>query len=128
MARATEAADARGSLRASACDSAIQPTRLWGSSRVTYPDRLAPTLTPQRGAIKITYAAGTTSMPAEIEYAATLMVSMIYGRRTIGIPTQSESWNGESVGYASQFLMTSAIHSPDVQELLMPYLPGLRVA
>lgn len=99
----------------------------WGYSRIVYPDRLAATLTKERGSIKITYAAGTTTVPADIQAAAVLAVSLLMRRKATGAPVVSYSLDGESISYASQFTADAAVRSPDVMAMLSPYLPGVRI-
>jgi hypothetical protein len=101
--------------------------RVWGSSRVVYPDRLASTLVPERGSLKITYAAGPLTVPEDIQGAAVLAVSMLMRRKVDGMPLTSESWNGWSGSWAGPYTATAVIQSPDVQAMLSPYLPGLRI-
>lgn len=101
---------------------------VWGYENLSLPTRLAPTLAPERGSIMVTYTAGMPVLPPSIEEAAQLMVSMIWNRRTQGMPAQSESWNGESVGYAGAFTTTAALHSPDIAGMLSQFAPGLRMA
>jgi hypothetical protein len=100
---------------------------VWGSSRVVYPDRLGSTLEPVRGALKVTFTAGATALPADIEAAAVLAVSLLLSRKKTGLPAVSESWNGYSASYAGPYTSTGVIQTPDIQSILAPYLPGLRI-
>lgn len=89
---------------------------------------LAGSVRAARGAIKVTYAAGTLSIPDDVFEAAKLAVAMLYGRRTTGIPVTNESWNGYSYGTSGPFTAVGALHTPDIQSLLAYYLPGVHVA
>lgn len=95
---------------------------VWGYGWYRDPTTLAPRLESGRGSIKVTYAAGPSSVPSDIEAAAVLMVSMIYGRKEQGAPFASESWNGRSQSLAGQYTAESALNSPDVKALLRPYI------
>lgn len=101
---------------------------VWGWENMALPSRLAFSLAPERGSIMVTYTAGMPVLPPSVEDAAALMVSMLWNRRTQGMPAQSESWNGESVGYAGAFTATAALHSPDIAGMLSQFAPGLRMA
>lgn len=100
---------------------------VWGYENIAYPTRLAQTLGPERGSVKVTYTAGALSMPPEIEAAAVLAVAMLYNRKTTGLPTVSESWNGYSASYGGPFTASGVINTPDIQNLLQPYLPHVLV-
>lgn len=101
---------------------------IWGRRLVVKNDRLGYSEEPLPGSVMVTYTAGMPVLPPSIEEAAQLMVSMIWNRRTQGMPAQSESWNGESVGYAGAFTTTAALHSPDIAGMLSQFAPGLRMA
>lgn len=101
-------------------------TGLWGLERRYATQRsLEPTVDPNRGALLVTAACGEASVPDAIREAAKLMVSLLYARRTTGMPVTSESWNGYAGSYAGPFTATGAIDSPDVQSLLRAYRPQL---
>jgi hypothetical protein len=100
---------------------------LWGSDRVRPYTRLANGVVDGPGAIKVTFVAGCTSVPAEVAEALYLATMMVYQRRT-GAPVTSESWNGGSVSYDGQFTATAAVNSPDVKQLLAPYMMRVGVA
>lgn len=93
----------------------------WGGERRWPVNRLASTLTPGRGAVKATFPAGCLTVPEEVVLCANLATSMIYQRRTYGMPVQSESWNGESYSLAGPFTATAALSSPDCATLLAGY-------
>ncbi len=93
----------------------------WGWERSWPINRLASTLTPARGAVKITFAAGMLAVPEAIQLAANLAVSMIYNRRVLGMPVNSESWNGDSYSLASAFTAVGALQSPDIAGYLAKY-------
>lgn len=93
----------------------------WGCERPALYDRLAPNMTPGRGAIKYTVAAGHTSVPGDVAAAAALAVSLLMKRKEGGAPATSESFNGASYSLASQFLADAAVNSPDVRVMLMRY-------
>lgn len=88
---------------------------------------LAPTIDPNRGAILVNATCGETSVPDAITSAAVLAVSLLYNRRKEGAPFASESWNGRSQSLAGPFTATSAVHSPDVLALLLPFMPSAGV-
>jgi len=94
----------------------------WGQEWVYANSRsLAATINPNRGAVKVTCAAGETSVPGAIRQAAQLMVSLIFNRRVTGMPLTSEAWNGYSAAFAGPFTATSALESPDVQAKLRQF-------
>ena len=94
----------------------------WGQEWVYANSRsLAATVNPNRGAIKVTYAAGETSVPDAVRQAAQLMVSLIFNRRKTGMPLSSESWNSYSYGASGPFSATAALASPDVAALLREF-------
>lgn len=95
---------------------------VWGCGWYRAPTTLAGRLEPVRGSIKVTYAAGPTSVPSDIEAAAVLAVSLLYNRKEQGAPFASESWNGRSQSLAGQHLADSALNSPEVLALLRPYM------
>jgi hypothetical protein len=95
---------------------------VWGIAGYRSPGSLAYRLEPLRGSIKITYAAGETSVPSDIAAAAALMVSLLYARKESGAPFASESWNGRSQSLAGPYTAESALRSPDVAALLAPYV------
>lgn len=99
----------------------------WGVGFVTYPGRLAASLEPSRGAIKISYAAGAVSVPPEITAAAVMAVSMLYNRKETGLVAASESWNGYSRSLSGPGLEAGILDNPDIQNLLADYLPHLRI-
>jgi hypothetical protein len=102
--------------------------RVWGWSNITRPGRLASTLEPERGSIKVTYTAGPAAMPPEVEAAAVLAVSFLYDMKKTGKVLVSESWNGWSGSYSGPATTAGVLNSPDIQSMLAPYLPGLRIA
>jgi hypothetical protein len=102
-------------------------TKLWGVEVRRVYGRLAPTYTPNIGAVKVVYASGPTSVPEGIKAAAVSAVSLLMQRRKTGAPIQSESWNGESISVAGPFTATGAVTSPDVLALLMPFV-SVRIA
>jgi hypothetical protein len=93
----------------------------WGGERHWPPTRLASTLTPGRGAIKVTFPAGCLTVPPEVTLCANLATSMIYARRTYGMPVNSESWNGDSYSMSGAYTAAAALSSPDCAELLAGY-------
>jgi hypothetical protein len=95
----------------------------WGYETGWMIDRLAGTVTPNRGAIKYVVSAGHTSVPDDAFAAAVLAVSLLMKRKEGGVPSTSESWNGYSTSYASPFIAGAAVRSPDVMGLLEHYLP-----
>lgn len=96
--------------------------QVWGLSRVRPPERLGYRLEPERGALKVTFAAGPSSLPDDIFAAAVLAVSMLFERKESGVAVGSESWNGYSRSIAGPFTAEGAVNSPDVLALLMPYM------
>jgi hypothetical protein len=96
--------------------------RVWGVSHVRPLEKLAYKVAPERGSILVNYAAGPTSVPADITAAAVQAVTLMYQRRKTGMPVQSESWNGYSYSGAAAFTAEAAIRTPDVLEMLKPYM------
>ncbi len=82
---------------------------------------LSPTVDPNRGAILLSGTFGETSIPDAIAGAASLMTSMLYARRRTGMAVGSASLNGASYSNAAPFTATSALASPDVQDMLRSY-------
>ena len=95
---------------------------VWGFERRRPLGRLAPATDPNRGALKVVGEFGPASTPDDILSAANLAVSLLWNRRATGAPYASESWNGRSQSFAGPFTATSAVRSPDVLDLLRPYL------
>lgn len=95
----------------------------WGYEWQTFINRLAPTLTSNRGAIKYTVAAGPASVPDDVVAACVLAVSMLMQRKEGGVPSTSEGWNGGSFSAAASYLATSVLQSPDCQLFLSKYMP-----
>lgn len=93
----------------------------WGYERVRPVDRIAPQTTPARKAIKVTFAAGPTSVPDDIVQAAVLATSLLFHRKVAGAPFGSESWNGYSAGIAGPFIAAGILRTPDIAALLAPY-------
>lgn len=93
----------------------------WGWERNWPINRLASVLTVARGAVKITFAAGMLAVPDNVAMAANLAVSLIYGRRVLGMPVTANSWNGESVSFAGPYTAVGALQSPDIAGFLAPY-------
>ncbi len=96
-------------------------SNLWGADWRNPVTMLASKLVPLYGAIKVTYLAGPASLPADIQDAAVLAVSLMLQRKKTGAPLSSEGWNGYNYSLASAFTATSAVNSPDVLDMLMPY-------
>ena len=99
----------------------------WGYTNIVPLSRLASQIEPERGSIKVTYTAGPSALPPEIEAAAVLAVSILLARKKTGMPVVSESWNGYSASYAGPFTATGVLYTPDIQAMLSPYLPQLRI-
>ena len=99
----------------------------WGYEYRRPYNRLAWDVDPNRGAVKVTFLAGPTSVPDDLFGVAAQAVTMLFNRRTTGTPTTSEGWNGYSASYAAPFLV-SFLQSPDVQSVLTYYRPPARVA
>lgn len=98
----------------------------WGVSQVRPYGRLGFGPVPEPGSVKVTFAAGCTTVPAEVAEAVYLATSLVYLRRK-GPPVTSSSWNGYSESVAAPFTTTAAVTSPDVLQLLAPYLDQIRV-
>lgn len=94
----------------------------WGGERRWPVQALGSTLEVGRGCIKVVFQAGTLTVPPNVQMAACLAVSLIYGRRKTGIPLNSESWDGYSYSGGSTFTTEGAIASPDVSSLLRRYM------
>lgn len=85
-------------------------------------DRLARRTDPNRGALKVTFAAGPLTPPEDIVSAACLAVSMLFERRKTGVALASESLTGYSYSAAGPFTAVGAVQSPDVMSLLSKYM------
>ena len=93
----------------------------WGYELRRTLGRLSTEVDPNRGAVKISYAAGPSSGVADdIEAAAILATLQLYQRRKSALLYVSESWNGRSQSLAPSVF--DALHSPEVAGLLAPYL------
>lgn len=102
--------------------------RLKGAVWGVYRERLGPAtlgfqFRPLRGAIRLEAETGFPQVPEDIRAAAALAVSLALQRRWLGLPTQSESWNGYSVSWHLPQAF-ALLHSDDVLALLRPYLPA----
>lgn len=95
---------------------------VWGAGWYRQPTALASRLEGVRGSVKVTYTAGPSAVPSDIEAAAVMAVSLLYNRKEQGAPFGSESWNGRSQSIASQHTADAAVHSPEVLALLRPYM------
>lgn len=101
----------------------------WGAESFSASRRnLAGNVRAARGAVKVTYAAGTLSVPDDVFEAAKLATAMLYNRRKTGVPATSASLNGASYSLAGPFTAMAALRTPDVLALLEYYLPGVHVA
>lgn len=98
----------------------------WGVQYVRPLARLGSGPEVESRCLKVVYAAGHTSVPADVTQALYLATRLVYERRT-GTPLTSEGWNGYSAGYAGPFTATAAVTSPDVYQMLSPYLSPVRV-
>lgn len=99
----------------------------WGADRVNPLGRLGWGYAPARGAVKVTFRAGLPFVPADVQQAAVLAASIMWGRRVTGIPLNSESWNGYSFQASGPFTQVGAIVTPDVAMLLSRYVDPLRL-
>lgn len=93
----------------------------WGQERNWPINRLASVLTVARGAISISFSAGMLTIPQTVQLAANLAVSMVYNRRTTGLPVNGESWNGDSYSISGAFTAVGALQSPDIAGYLAKY-------
>lgn len=93
----------------------------WGSEYRSAAQRLAVELVPCRGAVMVSFAAGSLAIPEEVKLAANLAVSMVFNRRKLGMPVSSNSWNGESVSFAGPFTTEGVLQSPDIAGYLSGY-------
>ena len=94
----------------------------WGYEMIRRLGRLFVEEDPNRGAILANYVAGCATVPADIESAAVMAVVLMYQHRKKGAPVQSEGWNGYSYSLSAPFTAEAAIHTPEVQALLSPYI------
>ena len=99
----------------------------WGYEYRRPYNRLAWDVDPNRGAIKVTFLAGPTSVPDDLFGIAAQAVTLLFARRTTGMPVTSEGWNGYSASYASQFL-TGYLTTPDALDVLSNYRPPVRIS
>lgn len=95
---------------------------VWGYEMVRRLGRLYVEADVNRGAVMASYAAGCLSVPADLQAAAVTAVLLLFQRRKLGAPVQSESWNGYSYGLSGPFTAEAAVRSPEVLALLAPYL------
>lgn len=88
-------------------------------------DRPTGTLTPRpidpQLAIKVVYSAGVQPVPDDLQMALAWAATLLLNQRRDGMPTTSESWNGESVSFASQHTANSALLAPSVFDILRQY-------
>ncbi len=75
-------------------------------------------LTDCPGAIKCTWVAGYSVIPDDLVRAACDAVSMMYARRLNGMPTSSESWNGYSVSWATEYAAAAVLNTPQIADVL----------
>jgi hypothetical protein len=101
--------------------------RIWGHNYHSPLDRLGYEIESDRGALKVTYAAGPAAVPKDIEYAAALAVQLLFEYRKTGIPLTSESWNGYSINNAQPFTTEEVLKSPRVWGLLAPYASTIKL-
>jgi hypothetical protein len=99
---------------------------VWGVGYLRPLGRLGFGPQPEAGSIKLTAAVGCASVPAEVSQALYLATALVYARRS-GAPVTSSSWNGYSESLAGPFTTTAAVNSPDVMQLLAPYVSQIRL-
>lgn len=100
---------------------------IWGYTTVRPFGELATRPEVESGSVKVTYVAGHTTVPADVVEAVHLATSLTYQRRKGGAPVTSSSWNGYSESLAGPFVSTSVLGSPDIQQLLAPYMTQIVV-
>lgn len=93
--------------------------QVWGYSYFYPPTRLAGRLDPDRQSVQVTYTAGYLNVPADLQEAACLAVSMLYQARQLGQQVVSASLNGAS--YSVPATADGILDSPVIWPLLQPY-------
>jgi hypothetical protein len=92
----------------------------WGAEWVRPLGRLASELEPARGAVKVSYLAGTPSTPDDIAMAAALVTSKLYMMRKFGTQVSSASLNGASYSLPGASVGT-LLDDPAVSSVLRRY-------
>lgn len=80
------------------------------------------------GAVKATFVAGHSPVPDDLIRAACDAVSLMYARRLNGMPTSSESWNGYSVSWATEYAAAGILNTPQIADTLRFFGPTLTIA
>ena len=93
----------------------------WGALRVRPYGRLADRVVAGPGWVKVTYAAGPTSVPADLQQLATLATSALYAIQPDGMPATSESWNNYSRGWSGPYTAAGFLSTPAALQILQKY-------
>lgn len=99
---------------------------MWGVSYERPLGRLGFGPIPEAGSLRVTAVCGHLTIPEDVTLALYLATRLLYERRA-GAPVTSSSWNGYSESLAGPFTATAAVTSPDVLQLLSPYMSQIRV-
>lgn len=86
---------------------------------------LSTRLEPSRGAVKATYTAGFSTIPASLTAAVNLIVSKLYQMRTLGMAVTSEGLAGYNYAVQSSGTADGIIQGdPTIRNLLKPFRGG----
>lgn len=91
-----------------------RPGMAWGAEAYREIGRLGGTYQPNRGAIKVTFAAGPMVIPEDLIGAATLGVSYLMGKKKTAA-------FGENWGTAAAMGAPSILRVPDIADMLLRY-------
>lgn len=91
----------------------------WGASYRRPVGRLGAVLESERGSVFVTANLGPPSVSPLVQEAACRAVTLLFQRRELGAPAQSQSWNGASFSLAGPFTADGAIATPEVTSLLL---------
>lgn len=94
----------------------------WSINLGVPPWKLAPAWVPNVGSLLVTYTAGYAVVPKSIVAATNLAISLLWQRRTTGMPVTSRSLDGISVSYGGAPMASSVVASPGVSGLLSRYV------
>ncbi len=94
----------------------------WGYQAYRPLNKLAAQVTPIAGAIKATYTAGYTTIPASIKMAVNLIVRKLFNMRRNGLPFSGEALNSYSYSLQSNLNAEGIIQGdPTIRSALHPF-------
>lgn len=83
---------------------------------------LSTKVVPQRGAVKVIYTAGYSTVPPALRGALQLIVRKIYNMRKLGVPMVSESLNGYSYSAQSNATANGVLYGdPTIRQMLATF-------